>query len=665
MSKGFASSYRIVLLSGGLFACFATLGVRLVWLHVIDRDSFLPSITQVRTQLLVETARRGDIRDARGAILATSRSMIVLGVDPSSLRKQDEKKWPQLAALIDMPETELRRIFLTKVRPVTAKGAVSKTEAAKPTGLVFHFGADNHHAPGKSGADADEDDADAEETEAGDDDGPAIIRWVKLRDEISESKYAEILKLGVKGVYGRREYRRAYPNNQLASHLIGYVNRQQVPVAGMEAYADFYLRGQNGWRVGERDARGTELAQFRTREVPAAPGYSVTLSIQTIVQDIIEEELAYIGQKFEPLKASIVVSDPRTGWILGMANYPTFNPNEYNKVPRDEMGRMRNVAVSDVYEPGSVFKIVAVSAALEERLVNTGSTFDVSLNKIDYKGKSRNLPDEDHHYRDPHHITLAEVVSYSSNRGAAQLGMLMGEKKFYQYARAFGFGERLGFPVGGEVGGSLAKPENWDGLTITRMPMGHAVDCTVLQMHQAMSAIANDGVLLRPQIIKEVTDASGTIVYKFASSEIGRVVSVPTARLVAQLLMGVASKNGTAPAAAIDGYDVAGKTGTTIKLVETTLADGSRKLVYDRKHHVASFVGFFPARVAPGERQVAISVIVDDADHKAPNGVAYGGAVAAPSFKRIGERLIPILEIKSHRPAVQSVLIASNEGGRR
>jgi cell division protein FtsI/penicillin-binding protein 2 len=168
-------------------------------------------------------------------------------------------------------------------------------------------------------------------------------------------------------------------------------------------------------------------------------------------------------------------------------------------------------------------------------------------------------------------------------------------------------------------------------------------------------------VLLRPQIIKEVRDSGGNVVYKFGATEIGRVVSVETAQLVAQLLTGVATKNGTAPEAAIDGFEVAGKTGTTIKLVEQTLADGSKKLVYDHKHHVASFVGFFPA----SQPQVAISVIVDDADHKAPNGIAYGGRVAAPSFKRIGERLIPILEIKSHRPPQQSVLIASNEGGRR
>jgi cell division protein FtsI (penicillin-binding protein 3) len=667
MSKGFASSYRIVLLAVGLFCCFGALSVRLVWLHVIDREALLGTIKKSRQQLIVETARRGDIRDARGAILATSRSTIVLGVDPSALRPGDEKKWPQLAALIGMPEMELRRIFLTKFRLSPPTPAPAASAAVQPAGLVFNFGQLTTPAPvPAAGAPATvENDDDIEVDLTPDENGRRLIQWAKLREDVSETLYSEIKKLDIKGLTTDYVYRRAYPNNQLAAHLLGFVDRQQRPASGMEAYADFYLRGQNGWRVGERDARNRELAQFRTRHVPPSDGYSVRLSVETIIQDIVEEELAFIAQKYEPLKATIIVSDPRTGWILGMANYPSYNPNEYHKVPQQEMARMKNVAVADVYEPGSVFKIVPVAAAIEERLANTGSTFDCSLTKFEHKGRTLSLPADDHHFKDPQHVSLAEVVSYSSNRGAAQLGMRVGEDKFYRYARAFGFGAKLGFPIGGEVSGLFRKLKDWDPIDITRIPIGHSISSTALQMHQAMTVIANDGVLLRPQIIKEVTDASGAVVYMFGATEIGRVVSVETARLVAQLLTGVASKNGTAPEAAIDGFEVAGKTGTTIKLMPRMLADGTTKLDYDHKHHVASFVGFFPARVATGDPQVAISVIIDDADHKAPNGVAYGGRVAAPSFKRIGERLIPILEIKPYRPPVQSVLIASNEGGRR
>jgi cell division protein FtsI/penicillin-binding protein 2 len=677
MSKGFASTYRIFLLATGLLGVFGILGARLVWLHVIDRDSLLKNIVKMRRQVIVEKARRGDILDANDAILATSHSLLVVGVDPSAVRKpddrlhvKDEAKWPQLAALLGIPLPQLEQAFTTKFRepapaaptsPATVAAATSPANA--PAGLVFNFALPSATPPPAAAA---EDDEDAALDDSPDEGGRREIHWTKLAENVSESTYREIQKLGIQGVTGDRVYRRTYPHGQLASHLLGFVNRQERPVAGLERYADFYLRGQDGWREGERDGRSRELAQFRTRDVPRADGYSVKVSIDTNVQDIVEQELERIARTYQPLKATIVVSDPRTGFILGLGNYPTFDPNEYNKVPKDEMERLRNVAVADVYEPGSVFKIVAAAGALEEHLVTPDTTFDVSLTRIDYRGISRSLPAEDHVYEDPRHVPLTRVLSFSSNRGAAQLAMKLGEEKFYDYARAFGFGSKLGFPVGGEVGGTVHEPgkPGWDNLTITRMPMGHSVDCTVLQMHTAMSAIANDGVLLRPQIIREIRDATNEVVYRFDRVELHRVVSVETARTVAQLLMGVATKDGTAPEAAIAGYDVAGKTGTTQKLEEVTLADGTKKLVYSNRHHVASFVGFFPALPRPGEKQVAISVIVDDADAHAPNGKAYGKTVAAPSFKRIGEQLIPVLNLQPARPAFSSNLVAF-EGGRR
>jgi cell division protein FtsI (penicillin-binding protein 3) len=269
-----------------------------------------------------------------------------------------------------------------------------------------------------------------------------------------------------------------------------------------------------------------------------------------------------------------------------------------------------------------------------------------------YNGRMLSLPGEDHHMGE---LTVSEIISHSSNRGAAQLGMKLGEARLYRYARAFGFGGKLGFPVGGEVSGILNPYKEWYPIDITRIPMGHSVSSTVLQMHQAMTVIAADGMLLRPQIISEIRDASNEVVYRYAAAEIGRAVSVQTARQVALMLMGVTKPGGTAVEAAIEGFDVAGKTGTSQKFI-----DGE----WSKKHHIASFVGFFPA----GRPQVAISVIVDDADHRAPNGVAYGRTVAAPSFKRIGERLIPILPIRyiqSPNPPVSPSLIAANQGGRR
>jgi cell division protein FtsI (penicillin-binding protein 3) len=662
MSKGFTSSYRIVLLAGGLFLCFGGLGVRLVWLHVVERDALLATITKTRHQLIVDKARRGDIRDARGAVLATSLSRIVLGVDRQSVRPEDEKKVPQLAALLGLPEMEVRRIFTAKFRSAApATPAPTASPAATTAGLVFNL---NLPPSAANGATANSTPRDARllpadpsnppATEAAADFDPMANepgRWAKLHDEISEQLSDEIEKLGIKALTFDRVYRRIYPSNRLGAHVIGYVNKQQEPAAGIEAYADFYLRAQNGWREGERDGRNRELAQFRTREVPKADGFDVWLSIRQAVQDIVEQELAYIAGKYQPLKATIIVSEPRTGFILGMGNYPSFDLNEYNKVPKEEMARMKNVAVTDIYEPGSVFKIVAAAAALEEGLVTPFTTFDVTPEVFVHKGRPLKMPEEDHRFNTPTAVPLTEVMSYSSNRGAAQLGMLLGEERFDRYARAFGFGRKLGFPVGGEVNGILHPYKNWSAIDITRIPIGHSISATALQMHQAMTVIANEGVLLRPQIIRQIRDAAGEPVFDYDKVELGRVVSKKTADTVAALLMGVATKNGTAPEAAIPGYEVAGKTGTTQKFI-----DGE----WSRKHHVVSFVGFFPA----SRPQVAISVIIDDADAHAPNGVAYGGRVAAPSFRAIGEKLIPILDIKAPGLA-QRPVFAATEGGRR
>ena len=667
MSKGFASTYRIVLVAAGMMAGFSALGARLVYLHVIDREELVRYVDKARRQIIVESARRGDILDARGKILATSHSLIVLGVDPQSLRPEDEKKWPRLAELLGMSPDELSRVFLTKYRTVTpaAPASAAATPAANQ-GLVITFSADRAAAvtaplaapaPATTAATATPGD-DTVLDDSADEQGRRQIRWAKLSEAVEESTYAQIQALDVKGVYGQRIYRRAYPHNSLAAHLIGYVNKEGESAAGIERYADFYLHGRDGWREGERDGLRRELAQFRTRDVPASDGYSVTLSIDSNVQSMAEEELAAIARQYEPVKATIIVSDPKTGFILAMANYPTFNLNDYNKVPKDEQGAMRNVAVADMYEPGSVFKIVAASGALNEGLVNPATRFDCSIDKIDYLGRTRSLPGEAHHFTTP--LSVAEIISHSSNRGAAQLAMKLGDQRFYGYARAFGFGELTGFPVGGEIFGSIAPPAHWDGLTITRMPMGHSVAATPLQMQMAMGVIASDGYLLRPQIIKQISDASGEVVYRYGAVSKRRVITTETARTMARLLQGVASPEGTAPGAAIPNYEVAGKTGTTQKLLPVPLANGGSKLVYSERHHVVSFVGFLPA----SRPQVAIAVIVDDADAHCPGGVAAGASVAAPSFKRLAEKLIPYLDIKPAYSTGSRAVLAM-EGGRR
>lgn len=678
MSRGYASNYRILLLAAGLFASFAGLGARLVYLHVIDREELLRYVLQARQQITPDHARRGDILDAKGSILATSRSLLVVGVDPRALRKEDEKKWPALAALLQVPLPELERIFTTRYRTAprpplqvsppppaetTPELAVAMQQAAavegepeNPPAWAFRFRAPEAPrprarpaGPAEPGDEATEEDAELEEADGA---GRREVRWAKITERVPESVYAQVERLGIKGVYGLRTFRRAYPHDQLAAHVIGYVDGRQRAATGIERFADFYLRGQDGWRESEKDGLRRELAQFRSREVPRADGFSVRLSLRCDVQDLAEQELAALVERFQPQKATIIVMNPRDGFVSAMANYPTFNLNEFNKVSRAEQASMRNIAVTDIIEPGSTFKIVSVSAGLQEGLITPEDRFDCTLESVDYLGRTLKLPKEDHHF--DHELTVAEIVSRSSNKGAAQIGMKLGKERIYQYARAFGFGRALGFPTGGEVGGILNRPEKWNELDITRIPMGHTIAATPLQMICAMATIANHGVLLRPQIVREIRDAAGERVYSYEKAEVGRAISRPTADLMARLLMGVALKEGTGETAAIPGFQVAGKTGTTQKLLPVTLANGRTELRYSDKHHIASFVGFFPAT----NPQVAIAVIVDDADAHAPGNYATGHVVAAPAFKHLGEELIPLLNIAPPPPVETAGIFA-------
>ncbi|MBT5903602.1 MAG: penicillin-binding protein 2 [Opitutaceae bacterium] len=577
MSKGFASNFRLVLLSTAVLLCFASVGVRLVHLHVLERERLVSYVDRARSSITKEQARRGDILDAKGDVLATSRTVIQLGVDPQMLREEDRQHWPELARLIGEPLEQLVSTF-------------NRTQRVSKTGKT------------------------------------SLVRWAKLVDEIEESTYDAVLKLGVKGVYGNRSYRRAYPRNQLAAHLVGFVNREDQPSGGIEAFADFYLRGQDGWRESEKDGLRREMAQFRKREVPANDGYSVTLSIDSMVQHLIETELAYIGETYQPAKASIIVTDAKSGFLLGLANYPTFDLNEYGRATMDQQ---RNTAVTDLLDPGSTFKIVATSAALNRGLVTPQSKFNCSIDSIEFQGRVRKFMPDDHSYDHP--LTVAEIISQSSNIGAAQLGMRLGEKGMYQAARAFGFGEVTGFPLGYESRGLLNTPDKWSALEITRIPAGYSVSATPIQIHYAMATIASGGELLRPQVVKEIRDAQGRDVYSFGGVARRRVIKAEVARQMSRMLVGV-TVEGTAKAAAIEGYEVAGKTGTAQKLI-----DGR----YSKRNHVGSFVGFFPA----SNPEVVVTVIVDDA--RLDRGrLNYGSAVAVPSFRRVAEQLISYLDIK-------------------
>lgn len=575
MNRAFVSSTRFILLVTGVGLCFALLLGRLVQLHIVNGPKYERIVERNRERFIVLEARRGSIVDNKGILLATTRPGYVLGVDPQAILPGDEEKIPALAELLGLPQEPIAAAFRRRLRRVQGP--------------------------------------DGEEL--------VNVQWQKIADSIDEDTYHAVQALGIRAVYGNRRFERVYPSGQLAAHILGFVNKEGTAASGVERFADFYLRGQDGWRQMERDGRRRELAQFRIRDVSPRAGLNVQLTLDAVIQHMVEQELAHIHEKFNPEGATIIVSEVKSGRILALASTPTFDPNTFWDYP---IADLRNRAITDVYEPGSTFKIVPVAGALNERIVTPDTTYDCSLATAEFNGRVVRLPKDDH----PKGVmTVTEIVEKSSNRGAAHLGMALGANRLHDVSSAFGFGSRTGFPLDVESPGILHPVRSWDGLTITRLPMGHAISATPLQVHFAMSVIANEGVLMRPSIIERVFDESGKTNLQFEPEAVRRVISADAAAKVKVMLEGVVSTSGTARRAIIKGYEAAGKTGTTQKIVNGH---------YSNREHIGSFVGFFPVK----NPRLVITVVVDN-----PEGTGYGGVVAAPSFASIATQCIRYLGI--------------------
>ena len=403
MSKAFVSSYRSNLLCIAVAFAFCVLIGRLVQLHVIDRSELLAYVEKSRKMVQLVEARRGNIVDRQGNLLATTHTTINLGVDPQSVREADLAKLPELAALIEQPLEKVETAFQRKSRP------------------------------------------------AGNGREVRLIRWASLAKGLSEDVYETVMALEIRGLYGNRNFRRTYPGGRLAAHVLGYVNMEETPVSGIERSFDYYLRGQDGWRETERDGRRREVARFREREVAPTNGLNVELSIDQMVQHIVEHEIDRLVADYDPDSVSIIVSEPATGYLLAMANYPTFNLNEYFDTAKHPLENQRNRALTDIIEPGSTFKIVPAAAALNEGIARSNDVFQTGLAKVEYKGRNLRLPKD--HGRGYEKLTLHGIVMKSSNRGAAHLGMLLGEDRLRAYASAFGFGQKSGIDLSGEVSG--------------------------------------------------------------------------------------------------------------------------------------------------------------------------------------------------------------------
>jgi cell division protein FtsI (penicillin-binding protein 3) len=444
------------------------------------------------------------------------------------------------------------------------------------------------------------------------------FEWVQRKISSKEAEQIKALKLP--GIYFLKENRRFYPNSQLAAHLVGFVGLDSKGLEGIEFQYDALLNGKNRvWAAG-RDALGREIAMGRVPFEKEDHYRNIALTIDKPVQHITETELDRGVEKWGAKGGMAIVMDPLTGKILAMASFPTFNPNQFIQ---SRAKSLRNGAVSDVFEPGSLFKVFLAAAALEEHLVRPSDSFFCENGS--YTVYDRTIHDTSKHG----YLTFQQIIKLSSNIGASKVGEKMGKERFYRYISAFGFGEKTGINLPGEGKGILRQPRYWSPVALDTISFGQGISVTGIQLVTALSAIANGGFLMKPYVVEKIMNEKGEVTQSFQPETVRKVVSGETAKKVTMLLKATTEKGGTGEGAVPAGYEVAGKTGTAQKV--DSLLGG-----YSENRYISGFMGFAPVE----DPKLALLVVIDE-----PQGGNYGGVVAAPIFKAIMEKALPCLQV--------------------
>ncbi|MCM8757884.1 MAG: penicillin-binding protein 2 [Candidatus Omnitrophica bacterium] len=445
--------------------------------------------------------------------------------------------------------------------------------------------------------------------------------FVWIARKLVPSQVEQIKALKIDGLGFIKESKRAYPNGYLASHLLGFAGLDNVGLEGIELFYDNYLKGKAGLALFLRDAKGNKL-ELIEKITPPIDGSDLVLTIDETIQYIAERELDKVFKVFRAKHAMIIVINPFTGEILALANRPTFDLNRANYT---DVEVRKNIAITDMFEPGSSFKIVTAAAILEEGKVKEDDRFFCENGS--YRVGNHIL----HDHRPHGWLTFKEVIEQSSNIGTTKLAQILGPDIIYRYVKSFGFGSCLGIDLPGEIAGTIKSPKFWSKTSIGAVPIGHEVGVTALQLVSAISVIANGGLLMKPFILKEVRNRDGEKIKEFSPQIIRRVISEETSRRLKDILVGVV-ENGTGKLAKIEGFKVAGKTGTAQKIG----SDG--RYVHDR--FVASFIGFVPA----DNPVIAICIVIDE-----PYPYYFGGVVCAPVFKRVASDILKYLQITSEK----------------
>ena len=448
--------------------------------------------------------------------------------------------------------------------------------------------------------------------------GSRNFAWLLRRMPPDQAR--KIKELELDGIGFVKETKRFYPNGEVAGHVIGFTGLDPDGLEGIELKYNSTILGSIGYLVTERDALGRDINRKETVVTKASKGHNVTLTLDKNIQYITEKELAKAVTESGAKGGMALVMEPQSGRVLAMANYPGFNPNSFSQY---SVSLLKNKTIVDSFEPGSTFKVFLIAAALEDKIVTPNEAFNCENGSFSIGGRTIH---DTHKYG---RLTVSEILKYSSNIGAAKIGSRLGQERLYSHLKDFGFGARSGIDLPGEAYGYLRDGSQWFGVDLATISFGQGVSATALQLATAVSAVANGGLLMKPYVVEKISDENGTELDRTSPQVLRRVISPETAVKMARMMEGVATEGGTGMNAAVEGYRVAGKTGTAQKVDPLTRG-------YSVDKRTASFVGFIPA----DNPRLTILVVVDE-----PKTSPYGGVVAAPAFGAIAQQTLCYLKV--------------------
>jgi len=552
------ASRRVRGLKVVLLFCFLVLVARLVHIQIIRAGAYREQARRQYDARMELPAARGTITDRNGKILVSNTLYVSFGADPSVAGSDRDEIAAQFARVFN----KRRQDYMSEMRDATR-------------------------------------------------------RFVWLERWVHPALSSRIAAHDLRGLIVSEEPKRLYHYDRAAGQLIGVTGVNNSGLSGLEQQFDRWLRGRDGYVVLQRDALRRARPTVDYPRVDPVDGQNLALTIDADIQSVVEEELERGVNRAQAEGGQAVIVDPATGEILAMATYPSFNPNETSDL---NLEALRNRVVSDAFEPGSIFKIVAISSVLEKKAARLDEKFNAENGSYVVptgNGKMRKITDTH-----PNRIlSFQEAIEQSSNIVMAKVALRIGPEDLFRMARAYGFGATTGIELPAEADGGLKKPKDWSGTTLQSMAYGYEVSATALQLVMAYAAVANNGILMKPYVVRQVTTAQGEVIADTQPQKVRPVISAQNAATLTKLFEGVVER-GTGTPAKVRGLRIAGKTGTSRLTIEGQ---------YEPGNYTASFVGYFPA-----EDPKVVCLVVLDRPHA---GSYYGGQASAPIFRAIVEKI--------------------------